>query len=170
MGRLDEPAFAAALQPCSCGSTRHELHSIIDQYQPVMLADPAGPPRWIHDGEKFVDGTYRITCLGCKRVVFQDADCPRCHAPGGLARAIEDTARTQVPRSCPQCGEHQLVVIAMVPSVTLHAGGPAKPRPLAELGEPGFHVVRVECDDCGIVAEAVDCPCCGAPGPLRERP
>jgi hypothetical protein len=170
VGLLDEPAFTAALQPCACGATRHEIRSVIDQWQPVMLAESAGAGRWVHDGEKFVDGTYRISCTACGKVGFENADCPRCHAPGALARVLGAPSRLEVPRDCPQCGENQLVVIAMVPSTTVHTGGRVVPKPLAELGDDGFHVVRVECDDCGVIAEAAGCPCCGAPGPLRERP
>jgi len=172
MGHLDEDTFAALLGPCAaCGSTRHELSSLIDRWQPVMLGEAAGAARWVHDGEKFVDGTYRITCAGCKAVQFSSDACPRCHAPGALPAALRLPGRIAVPRECPGCGENQLVVVALVPSVTLHAGGAAKPRPLADLGDDGYHVVTVECDDCGVIAGGGDdCPVCGAPGPIRVRP
>jgi hypothetical protein len=172
MGRLDEAAFAAHLAPCSaCGGARLELKSYLDQRVPVMLAEAAGAPTWVHDGEKFVDGTYEIACATCRRVVFTDADCPRCHTANGLTTALATASRIPVPRSCPQCKNKELSVLAMTPAATVHAGGPAKPRPIAELGEAGVHVVAIECDDCGLIADVGDrCPLCDAPGPLRERP
>jgi hypothetical protein len=171
MGHLDEATFAAKLGPCpGCGGTKHELHSMIDQLVPVMLADPAGTPRWAHDGEKFVDGTYRITCAGCKQVIFASDDCPRCHAVGALPSALKKPGTLAVPKRCTGCNGMELGVLALVPTLTVHAGGPAKPKALAELGEDGFCVAVIECEDCGVIAEAAGCPICGAAGPLRERP
>jgi hypothetical protein len=172
MGHLDEESFAAKLTPCAgCGGTRYELHSMIDLWQPVMLGEAAGPSKWAHDGEKFVDGTYRITCLGCKQVAFSSDACPRCHAPGALPAALRLPSRIPVPRDCPGCGENQLVVVALVPSVTVHTGGKVIPKPLAELGDDGFHVMIVECDDCGVIGgSGDDCPICGAAAPIRARP
>jgi len=172
MGHLDEAAFAAQLAPCTgCGGGRHELYSVIDQWVPVMLAEAAGDPRWIHDGEKFIDGTYRIECADCHRVGFRSEDCPRCHAAGALPAALATGSRLHVPRKCPTCGENQLAVTALVPSKTVHTGGPARPKPIAELGDDGFHVLSVVCDTCGVIAEVGDdCPLCGAAGPIRPRP
>src|SRR6185436_9532421 len=68
VGHLDEAAFRDVLAACvGCGGGKHELRAIIDQAQPVMYGDADGAPRWVHDGEKFVDGTYRIACVGCGR-------------------------------------------------------------------------------------------------------
>jgi hypothetical protein len=172
MGHLDEPGFAAKLAPCGgCGGTRFELRSYIDQRVPVMLGDAAGAPRWVHDGEKFVDGTYRITCAGCKQVVFASDDCPRCHAAGALPTASTSMSRIAVPRTCPTCKNTELEITAMVPALAAHGGGKTVPKALAELGDPGFHVVEIECDDCGTVTDSGDaCTICGAPGPLRPRP
>ena len=116
MGHLDEETFATKLKPCAgCGGTRFELLSMIDLWQPVMLGEAAGQARWAHDGEKFVDGTYRITCASCARVLFEDADCPRCHAKAGLATALANTSRLVVPKRCPKCNELELMAIAVVP-------------------------------------------------------
>ena len=174
MGHLSEAAFAELLAPCSgCGGNKYQLASIIDQRQPVMLGDAAGAPRWVHDGEKFVDGTYRIACASptCKRVLFEDHACPRCHAAGALPSALRATSRIEVPATCPGCGDNQLVVTALVPALTVYAGGAAQPRAQAELGDPGHHVVSVSCEACEWSEQASDtCPVCGAPGPLRDRP
>ena len=172
MGNLDEPTFAAHLAPCpACGGTRLEIASFIDQRVPVMLAEAAGAGRWVHDGEKFVDGTYRIACAGCKHVVFASDVCPRCNTPGGLGAATRTATRLPVPRTCPSCDATELSVTALTTSTTLHTGGRAQPRATAELGDPGFHVTSIDCDDCGEVASAGDaCPLCGAAGPVRARP
>ena len=53
-----------------------------------MGAEPVGRIGWVYDGEKFVDGVYEVTCAGCHHVVFSADVCPRCHAPGGLKRAL----------------------------------------------------------------------------------
>jgi len=172
MGHLDEVTFAAHLAACpSCAATRFELRSFLDQRVPVMFGDTAGAPRWVHDGEKFIDGTYRIACAACRHSVYSSDDCPRCHAAGGLAVATTATSRVAVPRTCPRCKNNELTVLAMAPALTVHAGGQAKPKATADLGDPGFHIVAVECSNCGIIVDIGDrCPLCNAPGPLRERP
>jgi hypothetical protein len=171
MGHLDETSFESKLGPCpSCGATRLELRSMIDQVVHVMLADPAGAPRWAHDGEKFIDGCYEIRCAGCKHAIYESADCPRCHAPGALPAALKRSSALEVPRKCPGCQNLELMVTAMVPSLTVHAGATSKPKPLADFGDDGFHVIAVQCEDCGVIAEAAGCPICAAPGPLRARP
>jgi rubrerythrin len=44
-------------------------------------------------------------------------------------------------------------------------------RSSTELLDDGFHGARVDCRDCGTVAELTDrCPLCDAPAPLRTRP
>lgn len=172
MGHLDEAAFAAKLAPCAaCGSSRLELRSYLDQQIPVMLAEAAGAPRWVHDGEKFIDGTYRITCAACQNVIYASDDCPRCHATNTLPTIAAAVSRLAVPRRCSGCNGTELTVTAFAPAVTVHAGGPARPKPLAELGDTGVHVVAIACEDCGTIAEVTDrCPLCDAAGPLRPRP
>lgn len=171
MGLLDEPTFASHLAPCpKCAGTRLQLRAFLDQLVPTMLGDAAGAGRFVHDGEKFVDGTYEITCAGCKHVLFASDACPRCNAPGGLAKALKDETRLPVPRNCPSCEATELAVTGLVDAVTLHAGGKSTPKAKAELHEPGFHVTLIECDDCGEIAAAEDCPLCAAPAPLRPRP
>jgi hypothetical protein len=172
MGHLDEAAFAAKLAPCgACGSNRLELMSYLDQQIPVMLAEAAGAPRWVHDGEKFIDGTYRITCAACHHVIYASDDCPRCHAANALPAIAAAASRVAAPRRCPGCNGTELTVTAFAPAVTVHAGGPARPKPLAELGDTGVHVASISCEDCGLIAEVADrCPLCDAAGPLRPRP
>jgi hypothetical protein len=172
MGHLDEAAFAAKLAPCgACGSNRLELRSYLDQQIPVMLAEAAGAPRLVHDGEKFIDGTFRITCAACQHVIYASDDCPRCHAANALPAIAAAPSRLAVPRRCPGCNGTELSVTVFAPAVTVHAGGPARPKPLAELGDTGVHVVSISCEDCGPITEVADrCPLCDAAGPLRPRP
>jgi len=172
MGSLDEPTFATHLAPCpKCSGTKLELLSFLDQLVPAMLGEAAGPGRFVHDGEKFVDGTYSIACAGCKHVIFISDVCPRCNAPGKLNTAIRTESRFTVPRTCAACSATELSVTALTLAITFHTGGRSQPRPAAELGEPGFHVISIECDDCGETTTAGDaCPLCAAPGPLRPRP
>ena len=90
MGALDENSFEAIVAAgCpACQSAKVEIKSFIDRRVLLMLADPTDAGRWVHDGEKFVDGTYVIQCAACAKVLFESSSCPRCHAEGGLARAL----------------------------------------------------------------------------------
>jgi len=173
MGQLDETRFDAAVQPgCpACGGTTLDIRSFIDRKLSIMLGDPNNDGRWVHDGEKFVDGTYQITCASCAHVVFAGVDCPRCHAEGGLARALADGSRLAVPKRCPACKETELVALALIPATVRYSGGTAAlPKPLGELGDPGYHVVAYACESCDAAVVAQTCPLCDAPGPLRPRP
>lgn len=173
MGSLDQPSFEAHLRAgcAACGGRVLEISSFIDRSVQLMLADPNGPGRWAHDGEKFVDGTYRMACAACKRVAFESGVCPRCNAPDGLARALATPSRLAVPKRCPSCSELELLAIALVPAVARAGTGEApKPKPLVEFGEPGYHVVAFACDACDHATVAEGCPLCGALGPLRARP
>jgi hypothetical protein len=173
MGKLDQPAFEAHLRDgCpACGTHLLEIRSFIDRSVQLMLADPNGPGRWAHDGEKFVDGTYRIACAGCAHVVFESSICPRCDAAGGLDKALGDRSRLAVPKRCATCNELELLAVALVPAVARAGGGETpKPKPLAEFGEPGYHVVAYACEACDHAVVAEGCPLCAATGPLRARP
>ena len=173
MGVLDEKSFEALVQAgCpGCGGRTMEISSFIDRRLLMMLADPNDAGRWVHDGEKFVDGTYRIACASCQKVVFEHADCPRCHAAGGLARALADTSRFVVPKRCPACNELELLAIALVAAEARYGGDERpKPVPLADFGEPGHHVVAFACESCDAATVTQTCPLCDAPGPLRPRP
>lgn len=172
MGQLDEASFDAAVKACpACGKHELEITSFIDRRLKMMLSEPTDAGRWVHDGEKFVDGTYRITCCACQHVVFESPICPRCNAADGLARALVDTSRLTVPRRCPGCQELELLVLALVPARARYTGGKAAtPTALVELGEPGFHIVAFACDDCDAATVTQTCPLCDAPGPLRPRP
>ena len=173
MGALDQPTFETVIQGgCkACGGATLEIRSIIDRTVGVMLADPTNAGKWAHDGEKFVDGTYRITCVACAHVAFSDEMCPRCNAPAQLANVLAGSSRLAVPKRCPKCNELELLAIALVPATARSGGGETpKPKPLADFGEPGYHVVAFSCDACDHAEVAEGCPLCGAPGPLRARP
>ena len=172
MGKLDEKTFAAALAAgCpACGHTVLEIRTFLDRTVEVMLGDPNNAGKWAHDGEKFVDGTYAITCASCKHVAFSDAMCPRCNAPDRLARALGERSRMALPKRCPKCNETELIALAMIPAVAMSGAGTPKPVPLAEHGDPGYHLVAFACDACDNAVVAQSCPLCDAPGPLRVRP
>jgi hypothetical protein len=54
---------------------------------------------WVYDGEKFVDA-YEVACPQCSGDRVRRRSCPRCHAPGGLARARTPNG-WPVPPKCP---------------------------------------------------------------------
>jgi hypothetical protein len=174
MGLLDERGLEQLVGAgCpKCGSHKLVFRTYVDALLPVMGAEPVGRITWVYDGEKFVDGVYEVGCAGCKRVVFAAGVCPRCHAPGGLATALGTPNRWPVPRRCPRCDDEEVRFIAFVPATVAYEDTRAeKARSSTELHENGFHGYRVDCRDCGTVAERTDaCPLCEAPAPLRPRP
>jgi hypothetical protein len=172
MSHLDEARFTAAIAPCSaCGGQAYAIETYLDRYHACMLGDANDDGKWAHDGEKFIDGITRIACAGCGRVAYASDDCPRCHAPGAAPAIRTATSRLTPPKRCPRCGGTECGVLGLTPAaVTSTPGQPPRPRPVALLGEPGFHVVAIGCDDCDWAIAAEGCPLCGAPGPLRPRP
>lgn len=172
MGRLDEQTFTELVRGCpACGAAALAIASYLDRTIAVMLGDPDDDGRWAYDGEKFIDGVYRVSCTACDRVLVDAPECPRCHAPDGLAVALAASARALPPKRCPTCRATELMVDAMVPATVAYSGArPPPPRPLGALGDPGVHVVAITCNDCGPIHAAGGCPLCAAPGPLRERP
>ena len=171
MGKLDEPAFEKVIAACTCGASAFEVRSYLDRQLTVMLGEANDDGRWTHDGEKFIDGVYRVTCIACRTDAFTTEDCPRCHRAGGLADVIDATSRLAVPKRCPECKGTELTITGFAPSlVRTGAANRASPKPTALLGDAGFHIAHVLCDGCDWVALAEGCPLCGGPGPLRERP
>ena len=174
MGFLDEPGLDRLLEiGCpKCGAHRLTFTSYVDGMLPIMGSEPVGKMTWVYDGEKFVDGVYEVACPQCKEIVFAADPCPRCHAPGGLARALATPNRWPVPPRCPSCDDDQLRYVAFVPVRVVYEGKRAeKARSSTELHENGFHGYRADCRDCGTVAEqTAACPLCDAPAPLRARP
>jgi hypothetical protein len=169
VGALDQPRFEElARAGCpACGGRVLEMRSYIDRSLEVMAGEPNNEGRWVHDGEKFVDGTYRIACASCTHLVFESGVCPRCNAEGGLARALAEPSRLTVPKRCPKCNELELLALAFVPA---RANAGDKPKQLVDYGDPGYHVVAYACHGCDNAVVAERCPLCDAPGPLRARP
>ena len=170
MGALDQQAFDALVRAgCpACKAPTLEIRSFIDRAIGMMAAEPTDAGRWVHDGEKFVDGTYRIRCAACAHVVWESDICPRCNAAGGLATALDTTSKLEPWKRCPQCNELSMLAVALVPAT---AKWPQpKPQPLADFGDPGVHLVAFACDSCNRARAAEGCPLCGAPSPLRPRP
>jgi len=174
MGLLDEPGLGrlVAAGCAKCGATKLAFRTYVDGLLPIVAAEPIARVSWVYDGEKFVDGVYEVACAACKEVVFAADVCPRCHAEGGLARALGTPNRWPVPAACPSCDGEELRYIAFVPARVDYEGKRAdKARAATELHDDGFHGYRVDCRNCGTIAERTDaCPLCEAPGPLRVRP
>jgi hypothetical protein len=103
--------------------------------------------------------------------LFAEDVCPRCHADGGLEKALEGENTHAVPTGCPGCGGEEVRYFAMVPATTSYEGKRAdKARTETELLDPGFHGYKASCKQCGVFAELIDrCMLCDAPGPLRDR-
>ncbi len=174
MGLLDEPALerlSAAGCP-ACGASKLLFLTIVDGALPIMGGEPVGRITWVYDGEKFVDGVYQVSCAACAHVVFEADVCPRCHAPGGLERALHTANTWPVPAACPACGEEQVKYVALLPARIVYEDRRAeKARTSTEPHDDGFHGYRVDCQDCGTTAERLEsCPLCDAPAPLRARP
>ncbi len=174
MGILTEPALDELVaHGCpACKSNRLQFRTYVDGRLPVMGGEPVGTIVWQYDGEKFVDGVFEVVCADCKHALLQSDQCPRCHAPGALPKILAATNHWPVPNACPGCDADEIRYLAMLPARVIYEGKRAeKARTSTELHEPGFHGYRVDCVDCGTVAELVDrCPLCEAPAPLRPRP
>jgi hypothetical protein len=174
MGLLDEDGLdrLVAAGCAACGAKKLVFLTIVDGSLPLMGGEPVGSITWAYDGEKFVDGVYRISCGDCQRVLFEAGECPRCHAAGGLEIALHSANRWPVPIACPMCGEEEVTYRALLPARVVYEDRRAdKARTTTEPHDDGFHGYRVDCRDCGTVSELVEsCPLCAAPGPLRARP
>jgi hypothetical protein len=178
MGLLDEPGLDRLIAAgCACGSQTLLFRTYVDGLFPFVAGEPVGRVTWAYDGEKFVDGVYAVTCATCAASLFSADVCPRCHAPGGLARALDTANGWPVPSACADadCGGEEIRYLAFVPaSVTYDGGRAEKARSATEPHDQGFHGLRAECRACGqTVAQRTDaqgCPLCEAPGPLRARP
>jgi hypothetical protein len=174
MGHLDPSGLEGMIASgCpQCGSSKLTFRTYVDALLPIMGAEPVGSLKWVYNGEKFVDGVYEVTCTDCQREVFTADVCTRCHAPGGLKQALDTPNGWPVPARCSGCGGEELRYIAFVPARVAYEGKRAeKARSSTELCDDGFHGYRVDCRDCGTVAELADaCPLCNAPAPLRPRP
>ena len=172
MGQLDEKKFAAVIAACpNCQAKAFEVASYIDRQVSVMLGERNDDGRWSHDGEKFIDGIYKIRCINCNALAFHTADCPRCHRANGVADGLDTMSRLVVPKRCPQCRGTEVTVTGFAPAtVRTGEGRPPSPTPIALHGDRGFQAAIVMCDSCDWVAIADGCPICGGPGPLRPRP
>jgi hypothetical protein len=172
MGALSQARFDELVRAgcTACGGRLLEITSYVDRALDVMAGEPNNEGRWAHDGEKFVDGTYRIACGACAHVEFESDMCPRCNAAGALARALSATSRVAIPKRCPQCNELELMALAFVPALAKYGGESTKPKQVVDFGEPGYHIVAYACNGCDRAVVAERCPLCDAAGPLRPRP
>ena len=174
MGLLTEPGLEqlVATGCTACGGKKLVFRAFLDARLPRLAGEPVGALGWGYDGEKFVDGVFEVVCGDCKQNLFSASVCPRCNAEGGLSIALQQTNQYPVPTACPNCDGEELKYTAMLPARVTYEGKRAdKPRTTIEMHEPGFHGYRVDCRDCGKVAELLlHCPLCEAKAPLRPRP
>lgn len=174
MGLINEAEIQKLASGCPhCGETTLVLDTFVDGRLRVMLGEAAGGYRWLFDGEKFLDGIYRARCAGCEETLFASELCPRCHEEEGLSTALEEESVLEVPDRCPECDEMEVLVVAFVPVSATYSGqrGTRPSEYHAEIEDPGFHVVSVDCEICGFHEDHGEgCPLCGAAGPLRPRP
>ena len=174
MGLLTESGLDEIVQAgCpACGPGRLTFRAYLDIRLNTLGGEPVGKLSWCYDGEKFVDGVYQVSCAECNQLLFSAEVCPRCNHDGGLARAQSTENNYPMLKECPSCQEEELRYLALLPAlVTYERKRAAAPRAQVDPYDAGFHGYRVDCTDCGTVAEKTDCcPLCQAPGPLRVRP
>lgn len=174
MGALSKPDLDGLIAAgcTACGSKKLTFLTYVDGLFAMMGGEPIKRVVWVYDGEKFLDGVYEVGCGDCRSPIFRAEDCPRCHAPDGLKKALGTENAYPVPALCPSCENEETRFIALLPARVVYEGLRAeKARSSHELHEPGVHGYRIDCRDCGTVAELKDrCPLCESPGPLRARP
>ena len=168
-------ASIACSTPAARSAARATLAfaTYVDGLLPIMGGEPVGRLTWVYDGEKFVDGVYEVACAACKEVLFAADVCPRCHAPGGLARALADAQ--------PLAGAVGLPVVRRR-AAALRRVRPGARRLRGQAGREGAQR-RPSCTRTAFTAiaptaataapwpSATDaCPLCEAPAPLRARP
>lgn len=163
MSKLDEAKFEAAIAGCSkCAFKAFEVSAYLDRQVTVMLAQSQNDGRWTHDNAKFLDGVFRIQCLGCKTMAYESLDCPRCNRAGALADAVEHATRLVAPTRCPECKGTEMTLACYAPAhVKAVEHQRAAPTPLALFGDVGYHVATISCVTCEWTTVAPGCPLCG---------
>ena len=174
MGSLDNAAFTSLIdRGClACGGKKLLIESYVEGAFPLLEGESDGTVVWAYKGETFVDGVFSIRCSACKKALFANPACPRCHTDGGLVAALESENARPLPTACPRCGDDTLVARAFVPAdVVYHGKRAEKARTSHGAADEGFHLVRLDCTACGTVEEpALTCPLCASTGPLRAQP
>jgi hypothetical protein len=175
MSALTEATFTEHLQRgCSaCGGKKLLIETYVEGVFPLSEGESDGTVTWAYKGETFVDGVFGIRCGACQHRLFEESRCPRCHAPEGLARALEAANQRPLPAACPTCAEDTVRYRAFVPvSVVYEGKRVGKAKTDCEPDDPGFHGLRAECPSCGPIdlGGGDACPLCAAPGPIRPQP
>ena len=171
MSQLDEAKFNSLIAGCKkCDRRAFEVSAYLDRQVTVMLAKSNNDGRWIYDPDKFVDGVYRIQCMGCQTPAFDSPDCPRCHRPNGLKDALDGESRLVAPSRCPECKGTEMTLTTYAPaSVKAVEDQRAQPAQLAYFGDVGYHVAHIACVTCEWTQSATGCPICGGPAVHLER-
>jgi hypothetical protein len=169
------PALDALPTSCpSCGKQYLRARAFAAGAMEFLDGEPAGSIAWTGDAlDELPSRVYRIECTECGHAVFERDDCPRCQAPGGVARALSGRHGIAPPSACPTCGLGDLtltVVARMHAVVTL---GKIARRVLdAEPHDAGFHILQAHGADCdGVVVSVpeIQCGVCGRSSLLRKR-
>ncbi|CAN5527373.1 hypothetical protein BH09MYX1_BH09MYX1_45230 [soil metagenome] len=145
-----------------CTDKRLLIETIVTQKLPLHHGELFGSTSWGYKGEELVQGTYRVSCVGCKRELYTATACPRCSAAGGVERALATENGMPFPRACAGCGSDLVTATAFVPARVTYEGKRAnKARAEAAPEDPGFHAIRVDCKQCGHAQSRRDpCPLC----------
>jgi len=162
--RLTEEEFTRIVD-AGCGDCKRAkvvVLAVVVQKLPLLQAEIYGSPSWGYKGEDLVRGTYRITCDGCRKALFESDACPRCDRADGLAPALDGENDFRLPASCKACGSELLVARAYVPARAAYEGKrAAKAHAESAPEDPGFHAFRVECTRChDVTTRAGGCPVC----------
>jgi len=147
----------------TCGGKTLAVESLVSQKLTLLGGEPYGTPVWGYKGEELVQGTYRITCDGCKKDLYVSSVCPLCESEGGVERALAQENQFPLPETCASCGHDMLTALAYVPATVTYEGKrAAKARTTTAPEDPGFHASRVECKECHTVLQRKNpCPLCG---------
>lgn len=161
---LTEAAFTELVDAgCpACKGKSITVESYVAQTLPLLGGELYGSSSWAYKGEDLVRGTFRIACAACEKELFASDACPRCDAPGRLARALEGDNSFPLPVACKGCGSEMITAKAFVPATVVYEGRRgAKARTQTTPDDAGFHAYRVDCKACGNAAEHMaSCPLC----------
>lgn len=174
MGALTSPDLddVLALGCNACASKKLTFLTYVEGALTLLGGEPVRAIAWVYDGEAFVDGIYEVRCGACENRVFRVDVCPRCHAAGGLERALGGENTFPVPEKCPTCAGEEVRYRVLLPAKVAYEGKRAAPaRTTHELQDAGVHGTQVDCRACGVVSAVRDgCPLCGRAGAIRARP
>lgn len=148
---LTDEALRALLRAGCPSCRRHHLRARAIVAGDLRLFDgqPVSTVTWTTPPGAFAERVYRVECVECGHLLYQHDDCPLCHAPGQLARALAGRHGVVTPPACPHCASPELALQAELRMhLVIVEGRPSRRVADAEPHEPAFHVTRVDCPAC----------------------